>query len=74
MKIARIYDNNGQSRFTDIDISLNEREPGAGVSGLVSGSQHPSLLRTAFSCLLHGASWNGTWRHDANWLSSCQEN
>ena len=33
MKIARIYDDNGQSRFGDIDISLNATEPIAGVSG-----------------------------------------
>jgi hypothetical protein len=33
MKIARIYDDNGQSRFGDIDISLNPTEPIAGVSG-----------------------------------------
>ncbi len=30
MKIARIYDDNGQSRFTDIDIALN---PTGGVAG-----------------------------------------
>ena len=34
MKIARIYDDNGQSRFTDIDISLNLMAPRRGVSGL----------------------------------------
>ena len=33
MKIARIYDDNGQSQFTDIDISLNPTEPYGGVSG-----------------------------------------
>ena len=33
MKITRIYDDNGQSRFTDIDISLNPIEPMLGVSG-----------------------------------------
>jgi len=33
MKIARIYDDNGQSWFTDIDISLNPTEPYGGVSG-----------------------------------------
>jgi hypothetical protein len=34
MRIARIYNDNGQSRFTDIDISLNPTEPRRGVSGL----------------------------------------
>ncbi len=33
MKIARLYDDNGQSRFTEIDISLHPLEPTAGVSG-----------------------------------------
>lgn len=33
MKIARIYDDNGQSRFTDIDIPLNPIEARLGVSG-----------------------------------------
>jgi hypothetical protein len=34
MKIARIYDDNGQSRFADINIPLNPREPPSRVSGL----------------------------------------
>jgi hypothetical protein len=34
MKITRNYDDNGQSRFADIDISLNPREPPGRVSGL----------------------------------------
>jgi hypothetical protein len=34
VKIARIYDDNGQSRFAEIDIPLNPREPIGGVSGL----------------------------------------
>jgi hypothetical protein len=33
MKIARIYDDNGQSRFTDIDISLDPIGPLLGVTG-----------------------------------------
>ncbi len=32
MKIARIYDDNGQSRFSDIEISLNPTELVGGVS------------------------------------------
>jgi hypothetical protein len=33
VKITRIYDDNGQSRFTDIDISLTPLELTLGVSG-----------------------------------------
>jgi hypothetical protein len=34
VKITRIYDDNGQSRFADIDILLNARKPIGGLSGL----------------------------------------
>jgi quercetin dioxygenase-like cupin family protein len=33
VRITRIYDDNGQSRFADIEIPLNPREPTGGVSG-----------------------------------------
>jgi hypothetical protein len=31
VKITRIYDDNGQSRFTDVDIALDPIEPAGGV-------------------------------------------
>jgi hypothetical protein len=68
VKITRIYDDNGQSRFTDIDIPLNEREPLGGC--LASGPPHHSLRGNALLRSPHGASWNRTRHHDANWLSS----
>jgi hypothetical protein len=38
MKITRIYDDNGQSRFTDIYISLHPPEPTLGVSGFLKSA------------------------------------
>ena len=50
MKIARIYDDNGQSRFTDIDISLNPMEPLEGASGLRASAPFSAEQCFFFSC------------------------
>ena len=38
MKIAHIYDDKDQSRFTDIDISLKPMEPDGGVYGFLASA------------------------------------
>ena len=49
---AHLYDDNGQSRFTDIDISLNPTEPFEGVSGLRASAPFSAEQCFFFSCPL----------------------
>ena len=60
MKIARIYDDNGQSRFTDIDISLNPINAVLGVSGMCTSAPF-----SADECIFFSAPPCVTEQHSA---------
>jgi hypothetical protein len=50
MKVVRMYDHNGQSRFMDIDIALNPSPPFEGISGLRASAPFSPEQCFFFSC------------------------